>query len=74
MPSDPRAAQAREHHRRSLEAARLADQERDARDRLVRQLRAEDPERWTWPALGAAVGISKELAAAICKGRTGKRT
>ena len=72
MPSDARAQQAREQHRRSLEAARLADQHREQRNRLIRQLRAEDPEVWTYPAIAAAVGISPELAAAIVKGRTGK--
>lgn len=67
--SDPRAQQAREHHRakaRDEESARL---HKEQRDRLVRELRAEDPVRWTYPALAAAVGCSPELIAAIVKGR-----
>jgi hypothetical protein len=47
-----------------------ARQHRDQRDRLVKQLRAEDSERWTYPALAAAVGCSRELIAAIVKDRT----
>lgn len=41
------------------------------RDRLIRQLRAEDPAAWTYPALANAVGVSPELIAAIVKGRAG---
>lgn len=37
------------------------------RDRLVRQLRAENPQQWTYSALGAAVGCSPELVAVIVK-------
>ncbi len=72
MPSDARAQQAREQHRRSLEASEQAAVHRVQRDRLIRQLRQEDPERWTYPALAAAVGCSPELVAAIVKGRTGR--
>jgi len=64
--------QARESHRLAGEALRQAEQYRDQRDRLIRLLRAEDPKRWTYPALAAAVGCSPELVAAIVKGRTGK--
>lgn len=46
---------------------------RTQRDRLIRQLREEDPDRWTYPALAAAVGCSPELVAAIIKGRTGRQ-
>ncbi|WP_256378447.1 hypothetical protein [Paenarthrobacter sp. CM16] len=31
--------------------------------------RQEDPDRWSYSALAAAVGCSKELIAAIVKGR-----
>jgi AraC-like DNA-binding protein len=46
------------------EAAR---QRRDVRDLLVRELRAEDPKKWTMSALAAEVGCSKELIAYILK-------
>ena len=65
--SDPRAARAREEHRLTGVADRLAAQHRAQRDRLIRQLRAEDPRRWTYAALAAAVKCSPELAAAIVK-------
>jgi hypothetical protein len=68
--SDARAVQAREAHRLAGDAERLAAQHRSQRDRLVRQLRAEDPARWSYTALAAAVGCSPELIAAIVKGRT----
>lgn len=62
--------QAREAHRRAADAERLAEQHRERRDTLIRMLREEDPERWTYPALARAVGCSPELIAAIIKGRT----
>lgn len=62
--------QAREAHRLAGESERVADQHRAQRDRLIRQLREEDPLRWTYKALAGAVGCSPELAAAIIKGRT----
>lgn len=68
--SDIRVARAREEHRLAGEAGRLAARHRSQRDRLIRQLREEDPRRWTYPALAAAVGCSPELVAAIVKGRT----
>ncbi len=68
--SDARAVHAREAHRLAGDAERLAAQHRAQRDRLVRQLRAEDPARWSYTALAAAVGGSPELIAAIVKGRT----
>lgn len=73
MVSDPRAQQAREHHRQSRDAGGLAAQHRAQRDQLVRQLRAEDPQRWTYPALAAAIGCSPELVAAILKPRDRRR-
>ena len=69
--SDARAALAREAHRLAGEAERRAAQHRARRDQLIRQLRRDDPRRWTYPALAAAVGCSPELVAAIVKGRTG---
>lgn len=68
---DARAADAREAHRLAGEARALATRHASRRDRLVRQLREENPIRWTYQALAAAVGCSPELIAAIIKGRTG---
>jgi len=68
--SDARAQQAREHHRAAGADEASARRHRQQRDALVRQLRAEDPQHWTYPALAAAVGCSEELIAAIVKGRT----
>lgn len=67
---DIRAQQAREHHRNSQTAERQAEQHRAARNALIRALRADDPARWTYRALAAAVDCSAELIAAIVKGRT----
>jgi hypothetical protein len=69
MPSDVRAQQAREHHRAAAQSRAQGGQHRTLRNLLVRQLRAEDPERWTYPALAAAIGCSPELIAAIVKER-----
>jgi len=68
--SDARAQQAREHHRAQTADEDSARRHREQRDRLVKQLRADDPDRWTYPALAKAVGCSPELIAAIIKGRT----
>lgn len=70
MVSDARAQQAREHHRASAAATEQANQHRQLRDQLVRQLRLSDPDRWTYAALAKAVGCSPELIAAIVKERT----
>jgi hypothetical protein len=67
--SDIRAQQAREHHRASAAATEEAQQHREVRNQLVRQLRESDPERWTYAALAKAVGCGPELIAAIVKGR-----
>jgi len=67
--SDIRAQQAREHHRDSIAAGAAAARHRAARNALVRALRADDPDRWTYPALAKAVGCSPELIAAILKNR-----
>lgn len=67
MPSDVRAAAAREHHRAAADAGREADQHRQQRDDLIRRLRAEDPARWTYGQLAKAVGCSPELIAHIVK-------
>ena len=64
---DIRAATAREENRLAAEDERSAGLHREKRDRLVRLLRAEDPGRWTYPALARAVGCSPELIAHIVK-------
>lgn len=69
MPSDPRVQQAREHHRRAAQAIAVAERHRQQRDALIRQIRATDPDAWSYSALAAALGCSKELIAAIVKGR-----
>lgn len=71
--SEITAQQAREHHRESLKALAGATRHREQRDRLIRQLRADDPDRWTYKALAGAVGCSPELIAAIVQMRTTKR-
>jgi hypothetical protein len=70
---DARPALAREAHRLAGQADALAGQHRETRNRLVRQLRAEDSDRWTYAALAAAIGISEESIAAIIQGRLGRR-
>jgi AraC-like DNA-binding protein len=72
--SDARAALAREAHRLAGESEVQAAQHRARRDRLIRQLREEDPQHWTYPTLASAVGCSPELIAAIVKGRTSRLT
>ena len=67
MASDARAQQAREHHEASLEALGQGAQHREMRDRLVRALRADDPQTWSYGALAKAVGCSPELIAHIIK-------
>jgi hypothetical protein len=64
---DTRAQQAREHHRQAADAGKLADRHRAQRDRLVRQLRADDPAYWTYARLAGAVGCSPELVAVIIR-------
>lgn len=69
MVSDARVQQAREHHREALKALEGAAQHREVRDRLVRQLRRDDPATWTYSALAKAVGCSPELIAVIVKAK-----
>jgi hypothetical protein len=64
---DIRAATAREENRLAAEDERSAGLHREKRDSLVRQLRAEDPGRWTYTALAKAVECSPELIAYIVK-------
>lgn len=69
MTSDIRAQQAREHHQLSVSAAAQSDQHRSQRNALIRALRADDPEVWTYAALAKAIGCSPELIAAVVQGR-----
>jgi AraC-like DNA-binding protein len=64
---DIRAQQAREHHARSLGLEDEAGREREMRDRLIRALREDDPQAWSYKALARAVGCSPELIAYIIK-------
>ena len=64
---DFRPYQARVAHRQAGDSDLIARQHRDDRDRLVRELRAEDPKQWTMSRLAAEVGCSKELIAYILK-------
>jgi hypothetical protein len=65
--SDVRAARARELHRQAAEADQLAARRRAERDRLILQLRAEDPQRWSYSALASALGCSRELVALVLR-------
>ncbi len=62
---DPRAHQAREHHRKAADASRGAGRHRSQRDALVRELWATQRDRWTYLKLSHAVGCSPELIAKI---------
>lgn len=65
--SDPTLARARELQRQADEAEQRAAQARAERDRLIRRLRAEDPGQWSYGRLAAALGVSRELIAIICR-------
>ncbi len=64
---DARAALARKYHHDAFKAGELAGQCRAARDQLIRQLRAEDPDTWTYAALAKVIGCSPELIAVIVR-------
>ena len=70
------AAQARDLHRRALEADQLAADLRAQRDMLIMQLREEDQKRWSYTALAKMLGCSRELVAQIVQRNRagGKRT
>ena len=68
MPSDPRAVSAREAHRLAGAAAHRATDQRARRNRLVRELRADDMNYWTYGRLAASVGCSVELIGKIVRG------
>jgi AraC-like DNA-binding protein len=65
--NDLRVARARDSHQAAAEKDAQARAYRDTRDRLIRELRAEDPSYWTLGALAREIGCSKELIAHIVK-------
>ena len=65
--SDARLARARELHRKAAEAEALAARQRAERERIMRQVRADDPKRWSYGALAKALGCSRELVALVIK-------
>ena len=67
MGDDVRASQARKAHAASLRAMDRAAAERAKRDALVRALRRDDPDTWSYGRLARAVGCSPELIAYICR-------
>jgi hypothetical protein len=64
---DARAQQAREHHLAAAASEDEAARHRQVRDDLIRDLRREDPKRWSYGALAKAVGCSYSLIPAILK-------
>jgi hypothetical protein len=67
---DVQVVEARELHEEARHAQAKLDRTRARRNEIVRELRARDPKRWTYPALARATGMPKELIAAIVQGRT----
>lgn len=65
--SDARLARARELHRKAAEAEELAARLRAERDSLIKRLRTEDPEKWSYGSLAAGIGCSRELVALVIK-------
>jgi hypothetical protein len=65
--SDSRAARARELHAKAAEADQIAARYRAERDKLIHQLRDENPQRWSYGAIAAAMGCSRELVALVLK-------
>jgi len=63
---DVRIAQAREHHAAAADLDDQAHRRRYLRDIIIRQLRQEDPKRWTFGRLAREVGVSKQLIAYVC--------
>lgn len=60
---DSRAQQAREHHRKALDAKRTSARHLEQRDALVRALYADGG--WSYPSLAAAIGCTPEVIAKI---------
>jgi hypothetical protein len=66
MKDDPRVQQAREHHREAAGDEASAARHRAERDRLIREVREDDPDEWSYGNLGRGVGCSRELVWHIC--------
>jgi hypothetical protein len=62
---DVRLALARQHHRHALNLDYQAQRAREQRNRLIRQVRAEDPVRWSYAVLASATGLSRPMIAVI---------
>ena len=65
--SEVTVARARELHEQAAQAERRAAELRAQRDDLIRRLREEDEQRWSYGALAKAVGCSRELVAQVVK-------
>ena len=70
---DERARLARDFHQAAAASMEEAGEHRAQRDRLIRELRAGDPAKWTYVALAAEVGCSPELAAYVCRNPSSQR-
>lgn len=55
------------HQTALLEHRARAKEHQDARDRLIHQLRASDPVRWSYGEIAKATGLGRELVKAILK-------
>jgi hypothetical protein len=70
---DARLTLARTLNSQSAGDLASAKEKRDQRDKLIRRVRAEDRDYWTYERLAAEVGVSKELIAYIVKGGSNVR-
>ena len=64
---DVLAARARVLHEEAIAMDRRSRQLRDERDLLIRKLRVNDPQRWSYGTLAKVIGCSRELVAAVVK-------
>jgi len=70
--SDLRATRARQLHRAVSDLTAQRSTAVAERNAIVLALRAEDPSRWSYAALAAAVGCSRELIANIVQAHQGR--
>jgi AraC-like DNA-binding protein len=71
-PLDRRAWTMRNAHMTAVAASAKARRARQDRDRLMAQLRHDDPKTWTYDALAGLLGISKGAVAKILRESGGK--
>lgn len=64
---DPRAEELAQISKVIVMEMRATEQHRNQRDQLIRELRAADPKRWSYPALARIVGCSESLIAVIVR-------